>query len=187
MTPTEATRVVLFGLLVPLAVAGCHGAASTAPGPAPAPAVAAEPAASRAPAACARDCQGKPSTALVEALTERQREAAGCYGALLGQLDDPTTGPQGVVVVGLAIGADGTVCDVELAEDTVGHGLGACVLHAFQTPSLPAPLDGCVFLRLPVRFMLSVEPTEPAAPGDAPAAPSAPANPTAQDSGKAVQ
>ncbi len=184
MTPKQVTRVVLFGLLASLAVAGCHGAATSAPAPAPAPAAAVEPAAPSTP--CARDCQGKPSTALVEALTERQREAAGCYGALLGQLEDPTTGPQGVVVVGLAIGADGAVCDVELAEDTVGHGLGECVLHAFQTPSLPAPLDGCVFLRLPVRFLLSVEPTEPEAPGDAPA-PSAPAKPTAQDSGKTVQ
>jgi hypothetical protein len=56
-------------------------------------------------------------------------------------------------MVSVRVGPAGEVCAASIASDSLGDpGVSSCVVQKFQAGSYPAPINGCIEVRVPLRF-----------------------------------
>ena len=98
--------------------------------------------------ACEECGQGVTSGALNSAVSGRASTSHGCYDRAL-----RAGAAQGQIVVSVAIGNDGSVCNTSIASDTLGvPGVSQCVLGKFRSGGYPKPKEGCVVINVPINF-----------------------------------
>ncbi|MCC6215246.1 MAG: AgmX/PglI C-terminal domain-containing protein [Polyangiaceae bacterium] len=98
---------------------------------------------------CAGECAGRSTPQLESALRSKAGQARGCYERALRQ----NSMLQGKLTVAVRVGPTGEVCSASIAQDSVGSGVGACVLGMFRGGSLPPPQGGCVDTAVPLNFV----------------------------------
>jgi len=95
-------------------------------------------------------CSGDVSPQLKGALSGAAGSVRGCYERALRQ----NQMLQGKLVVAVKVGSHGQPCSASLASDTLGDGsVASCVLQKFRSGTFPAPIGGCVDVKVPISFM----------------------------------
>jgi hypothetical protein len=95
-------------------------------------------------------CSGDVSPQLKSSLSGAAGSVRGCYERALRQ----NQMLQGKLVVSVKIGSHGQPCSASLASDTLGDGsVASCVLQKFRSGTFPAPIGGCVDVKVPISFM----------------------------------
>lgn len=95
-------------------------------------------------------CRGQMTDALLRALTARAAQSRTCYEQLL------RTSPkaEGRLLVELSISEGGKIVASSVVEDDLGEAeLSACAVAYLTAGEVPAPVDGCATVRVPLRFM----------------------------------
>ncbi|HEY6725020.1 MAG TPA: AgmX/PglI C-terminal domain-containing protein [Polyangiaceae bacterium] len=126
-------------------------ATDSASDPPPAPASQPlEPPAKDAPVDEAPDfCTGQATPELAAELRERAVESRHCYERAL--REDKSL--MGRMLVAATYAADGSVREVTVAKDEVGHAvMASCVSSLFDAPVQAAPTGGCVVIHIPLNF-----------------------------------
>jgi hypothetical protein len=98
---------------------------------------------------CSATCSGDAPAGLRSALAGLAGSARGCYERALRN----NQMLQGKLMVAVKVGAHGNACGASLASDTLGDpSVSQCVLQKFRTGSFPAPIGGCVDVKVPISF-----------------------------------
>jgi hypothetical protein len=98
---------------------------------------------------CAAACNGTPGAALQGALGGAAGSVRACYEKAL--LQNPML--QGKMTVAVKIGPTGSVCNANIASDSLGDArVTGCVLNKFRGSSFPPPTGGCADVRVPINF-----------------------------------
>jgi len=99
---------------------------------------------------CSATCSGDAPAALRGALAGAAGSSRGCYERALRQ----NQMLEGKLVVAVKIGPHGAACSATLASDTLGDpSVASCVLQKFRSGTFPAPIGGCVDVKVPISFM----------------------------------
>jgi hypothetical protein len=98
---------------------------------------------------CAASCSGDAPAGLRAALAGAANSVRGCYERALRQNETL----QGKLVVAVKVGPHGAACGASLASDTLGDpSVASCVLSKFRSGTFPAPIGGCVDVKVPISF-----------------------------------
>lgn len=99
---------------------------------------------------CEEPCRGREPPELLTALGAKARQARSCYERGLSNDSELS----GRIEVAMRVSANGTVCAVSAAKNTLGDsGVTSCVLQRFRTGNYPKPAGGCVNIAVPINFM----------------------------------
>ncbi|MEO7113280.1 MAG: AgmX/PglI C-terminal domain-containing protein, partial [Polyangiaceae bacterium] len=100
---------------------------------------------------CSKCTEGTSSAALNSKVHAIAGSAQGCYNRAL-----RTSAASGKIVVSVQVGANGSVCNASISNDTIGSSeISSCVLGRFHGVSLPPPEKGCVTLNVPINFKIA--------------------------------
>jgi hypothetical protein len=100
---------------------------------------------------CAECGKGVATSALTSAVQRTAGLAHGCYQRALRQ-----GGSEGMLMVSVRVGPDGSVCGASITKDTLNNpGVSQCVLGKFTSRTYPKPQEGCVIINVPINFQVA--------------------------------
>lgn len=101
--------------------------------------------------ACSKCGEGVSTAALQQGVMGVAGSAQGCYNRAL-----RNSAASGKLTVSVSVGSNGTVCNANVVNDTVGSPeIAQCVAQRFRGRTFPPPERGCVVLNVPINFKLA--------------------------------
>jgi hypothetical protein len=98
--------------------------------------------------ACSACGKGRSNSKLESAVGQTAGLARGCYQRAL-----RTGGSEGMIVISLSVGADGSVCGASVTKDTLNNpGVSQCAASKLSSRTYPKPDQGCVVVNVPINF-----------------------------------